>query len=680
MSEQSISRRQFLRVASLGAAGAAVIACQPQTVVVKETVEVEKLVKETVEVEKEVTTVVEKEVTKVVEVEVTLPAPPRNDEAPELASKVAAGSLPPVDDRLPADLEVIKPWESIGEYGGTWRMITGATPEIYWAYACYEFLLRFRMWDYAVAPNVAQSWENKDGKVFTFHMRKGLKWSDGQPLTAEDVIFFYDDNAANEEISPVFPGWLKAGEERPQVEMVDDYTVRFTYTQPAALFERQVAQQWRETFWAKHYLQQFHPTYTDRATVEQMAKDEQFDTWVAMYLARRDYRTNPELPLPYAWTAVEVAQDSIIYDRNPFYWKVDTDGNQLPYISGVATITGDNLDARQLKVFAGEADAQLFSVGQFPKDTMILKKNEELGDYHVIDAPISEPNVFVFGFNLNHSDEGLREVFSDRRFRFAMSLGINREDIRQLIYLDQPKEIRQVSPLPHSPFYHKAAAQNYVEFDPDEANRLLDEMGLTERGGDGFRLRLDGEPLTFTVEIMANRDDFIDACEMITEWWRDLLGVNATVKAVEDSLYFTRFRAGELDAGVDYSGNGYYPISGPNDYIPIANNAVWAPLWGLWYASEGESGIEPPNEVKQQLDLYTQILVTPDQDEQVALWKQIMDIQAENLYHLGICDRATVPCPVSNRTRNFPDVGWDCEWGLGNVGVTHPEQFWFTEK
>jgi len=668
MDMRNISRREFLRIASLGAAGAVVAACQPETVVVKETVEVEKevtkVVKETVEVEKEV----------------TLPPPAMHSEAPELASLVEAGSLPPVDERLPGDLEVIKPWDSIGQYGGTWRMITGTDPRIYWAYGCYEFMLRFRMWDYAVTPNVAQSWENEDGKVFTFHMRKGLRWSDGQPLTAEDVVFFYEDNAANEEISPVFPGWLKAGKERPTVEKLDDYTVRFTYTQPAALFERQVAQQWRETFWAKHYLQQFHPEYTDKAKVEQMAKERQFDTWVAMYLSERDYRNNPKLPLPYPWTPVEVAQDSIIYERNPFYWKVDTDGNQLPYISKVATITGDNLDARQMKVFAGEADAQLFSVGQFPKDTMILKKNEELGDYHVIDAPISEPNVFVLGFNLNHSDEVLREIFNDRRFRIAMSHGINREDIRQLIYLGQPKEIRQTAPLRHSPFYHEGAAQNYVEFDPETANDLLDEMGLTERGADGFRLRPDGETLSFVIEIMANRDDFIDACEMITQWWRDLLGVKATVKAVEDTLYFTRFRAGELDAGVDYAGNGYYPISGPNDYIPIANNSVWAPLWGLWYASEGESGIEPPAEVKRQLELYTEILATPNEKDQVELWKQIMDIQAENLYHLGICDRATVPCPVSNRTRNFPDVGWDCEWGLGNVGVTHPEQFWFAEQ
>ena len=337
-----------------------------------------------------------------------------------------------------------------------------------------------------------------------------------------------------------------------------------------------------------------------------------------------------------------------------------------------------NTEVAQMKTFAGEHDLDMFVVGQFPRDTMILKENEAMGHYKVIDAPISEPNVFILGLNLNHKDPVLREIFLDRRFRIAMSHAINREDIRQLIYLGQPKEIRQVAPKRESPFYNDAAAQNYVEYDPGKANALLDEMGLTRRNAEGIRLRPDGKPLEIVLETYSFRDDFQDALEMIARWWTEV-GVKTTSKSLEGSLFGTRRGSAEFDASADFSGNGLWPLMQANDYIPISNANNYAPLWGLWHASNGASGIEPPAEVKRQLELYDQALVTADQAKQVQLWKQIMDIHAENLYHIGICDRATVPVPVSNRMRNVPAEGWDCEWVVGNIGVTNPAQYWIAQ-
>jgi peptide/nickel transport system substrate-binding protein len=301
-----------------------------------------------------------------------------------------------------------------------------------------------------------------------------------------------------------------------------------------------------------------------------------------------------------------------------------------------------------------------------------------MGNYKVLEAPISEPNVFILGVNLNHPDPVLREIIQDRRFRIALSHAINRKDIRELIYLDQPEESRQVAPKPQSPFYHEAAAKNYIEYDPDKANRLLDEMGLTERNAEGIRLRPDGKPIELVLETRSFRNDFIDALEMIGGWWTDV-GIKGTMKAIEGSLFNTRRQTAEFDVSADFAGNGLFPIMRPFDYIPVANNNNFAPLWGQWFATEGRRGEEPPADVKRQLELYEQALVTPDEDERIRLWRQIMDIHAENLYHIGICDRAPVPVPVHNRMRNVPDEGWNCEWVVGNIGVTNPQQYWIAE-
>jgi peptide/nickel transport system substrate-binding protein len=371
----------------------------------------------------------------------------------------------------------------------------------------------------------------------------------------------------------------------------------------------------------------------------------------------------------------EYAEDGVTYVRNPYYWKVDTEGNQLPYIDTVQTRVAADVNVAQMMAFSGEADLQTFSVGQFPKDTMLLKENADQGNYHVIEAPISEPNVCVFGLNLTCKDERLRAIFLEKNFRIALSHAIDREQVRQLVYLEQPKEIRQCAPLPNSPFYHEAAAKNYVEYDPDAANALLDEMGMTDRDDEGFRLAPDGEPFAITLEIIGKRDDFIDALEMVADWW-SAVGVKTTAKPVETSLYFTRRNANELQAGVDYSGNGFYPILNPDDFIPSSGNSVWANAWGTWYATDGESGEEPPEEVKRQLELYDEILVTPNIDKQKELWAEIMEINAENCYHYGFCDRAAVPVVVSNKMHNVPETGWNIAWEAGNIGTTNPCQYW----
>ena len=598
-------------------------------------------------------------------------------EAPVLTEMVTAGTLPAVAERLPANPLVVEPWESIGQYGGTWNMVVRDTPYSHvYELLQYEPLLRFSPGGADLLPNIADEWEvNEDSSVFTFHIREGIKWSDGVPMTANDIVFWFNDIIGNEDLYPAFPNWLTAGGERPILEMLDDYTIRFSFTRTAPFFLRQIGYPNHEIFKPRHYLEQFHAAYADEAELAQKVADSGLEDWTQLFLNEESFNTGVAMPVMFGWYPVSYSEEGIVYQRNPYYFKVDPEGNQLPYIDTVQTEVVRDLSVAQLKVFSGEAELQTFSVGQFPRDTLALKQGEAQGNYRVIAAPISEPNIFVFGLNLNHKDPILRELYLNKNFRIALSHAIDREEIRNLIYLGQPKEIRQCAPLPESPFYHEAAAKNYTEFDMDEANRLLDEMGLTERDANGMRLRSDGQTINIAMETRARRDDFVDTLELIAGWWQQV-GINASVKPEDDTLFATRLRASEMDANVDFAEGGFQPVIVPVDFLPITPANSWAAQWGTWYATGGESGEEPIEEVKRQYELLDQLQVTADVEEQKALWAQIMDIQAENMFTFGICDRAPVPVPVVNTFRNVPDTGWNIAWEAGNMGTTNPCQYY----
>ena len=593
-----------------------------------------------------------------------------------LADQVKAGKLPTVDKRLPESPLVVKPFQSVGKYGGTWTMGVRTSPQYHaYEFIAYEQLLRLGMGGAEVLPNLAEKWEQKDAKVFTLYLRKGIKFSDGTPFTADDVVFWHDDIMGNKDLYPAYPTWLRAGADIPKLEKVDDYTLRWTYTKNNPFFIRQIATPQHETWRNAAYLKQFHVKYAKKEDLDKKVADAKFDSWTKLFLSEMNFDTSVNMPVLFAWDLEAYTSQGSTYGRNPYYWKVDTEGNQLPYIDKVVTRMASDTASAQMMVFSGEAELEVFTPGQFPAETMVLKKNEAMGKYKVIDVPISEPNVFIFGFNLNHKDAGLRAIFRDKRFRQAASLGIKREDIRQLVYLGQPVEIRQVVPLPRSPFYHEKAAKAFVEYDAKRANALLDEMGLTKKDAEGYRLRPDGTALAITIEVMSQRDDFIDSLNIIAKGWKDI-GLKATVKPVDIALYNTRMDASDLDAGVDYTSSGLYPLLNPARYIANANHTVWAPLWGLWYGTQGKSGEEPPAEIKQQMALYDQAVIAADEAEQKKLWGQMMDLYAENVWHLGICDRASVPMPTSLKFKNVPDKGWDIGWEGGNVGTCNPCQFY----
>ncbi len=605
-------------------------------------------------------------------------------EAPTLAELVKQGKLPPVEKRLPEKPLVIVPVEEVGKYGGSWRMAMRGRADtmLLVRQVGYEGLVIIDPDLANVLPGIAESWKiGGNGRTFTFYIRKGIKWSDGQPFTTNDIMFWYKDIILNKELTPVIPSWLTSEGEVVKVEKIDDYTIRFTFKKPNGLFLPYFATgAGRGLLTPAHYLKQFHANYVAKDKLNELVKKEGLNTWVDLFNNKNNFWMNPELPVVYAWkvtTPVGVGT-RVIFERNPYYWKIDTEGNQLPYIDRLVIDIVDNIEVMKMKALNGEIDMQSRHIGQIIADYPLYAENKAKGGYRLIKQTHTSMNSMLVIFNLNHKDPVLRKLFNDKRFRIALSHAINRQEIIDLVYMGMV-EPWQVSPRRGTPLFYEPAAKNYTEYDPKKANQLLDEMGLTKRDKDGFRLRPDGKPIEITIEIGVEKSDWIDSCEMIKKYWQTV-GIKVATKVIDRSLWETRTAAGEHDIVVWWgdSGTGYEPLIMPFWYFPWSHPASrQAPQWALWYQTGGKSGEAPPPEIRHQMALYTQITTTTDVNKQRQLFKQILEVQAKNLYIMGIC---TIPPQFIIARNNFRNVPEAYESGqYPTHGPVNPCQFFIKE-
>jgi peptide/nickel transport system substrate-binding protein len=602
------------------------------------------------------------------------------NEAPQLAELVKQGKLPPVEKRLPKEPLVIVPLERIGEYGGTWRstLLGRADASAIWRIVAYEPLIRWSPDFSKILPNIAERWTvTNGGKVFTFYLRQGIKWSDGEPFTADDIMFWYEDIILNKDLTPVVPRWLTSDGKEVEVEKVGNYVIRFKFTQPQGLFLQYLANSpW--CFAPKHYMKQFHPRYVVKEKLDAMIKDAKLDHWYQLFSNMNDSWMNPNRPTINAWKLVTPlgVGTRVVLERNPYYWKIDIVGNQLPYIDKLTFDIVENQETLTLKALNGEIDMQYRFVGGGIKGYPLLMENREKGQYRVIKAyPVSMNEILIF-FNLNHKDPVLRKIFNDRRFRIAMSHAINRKEIIDLCYLGQAQPY-QAAPLPQSPYYYEKYAKAYIEYDPNKANQLLDEIGLIKRDGEGFRLRPDGKTLAITLEIASLPNPWPDAAELIRKYWQQV-GVKVDIKLEDRSLWTIRTSGAEHDVSIWFGDGGVHTALIESWwYLPISNYSRQAPLWGIWYATRGKSGEEPPLEVKKQMQLYDQILVTTDSKKQKDLFRQILDIDAQNLYVIGVCTRPFAPGVVKNNFFNVPDE--ILEDSVAAPGQTNPCQYFIKQ-
>lgn len=596
------------------------------------------------------------------------------NEAPELRVKVAAGELPPIEERLPEEPLVVEGVEAVGQslYGGSIREIHW--PIVYSLYVgakklfLYEFPIAYLPDMSALYPNVFLDYKaSADAKRFTLYLRKGMRWSDGAPFTADDFVFYFEDVASNKDLNPAGVIPFMIGGESGVVEKIDDYTLEISFKQSYGIFLENFAR-WRDPpYLPKHYLKQFHPKYTPMDEIEKVMKEEDFDSWIDLFGAKLNYLENIECPTINTWVAQNPATEPIqILIRNPYYWKVDTEGNQLPYIDRIErTRVAADPEASLLKIMAGEVDLRnhwfLAGLQNYP----ILKQNEEKGNYRVVPCWGWVDAMGVVFFNFSHKDPILKKLLNDKQFRIALSVALNRDEINEFI-LEGLGDLSNPTAVPGPPFYGERYFKNYLQYDPELSNQILDELGLTKRDEEGYRLRPDGERLRLTNFV----DDFeqtIEIVELYKKYW-EAVGIQVVNKVLLGSIIEAKRVALDFDLLTARGTMGGRPGN------PLTRSSVGPPIggasytlssqWGLWFSTGGEKGDEPPEEMKQIMALTDKAMADPDEQNRIDLTLEIFEILEEGFWTFGaftppLLDYYNI---ISNRMGNVPGMMFDDEY------------------
>ncbi|HRR91712.1 MAG TPA: ABC transporter substrate-binding protein, partial [bacterium] len=562
----------------------------------------------------------------------------------------------------------------IGQYGGTWRRTWSGLSDSAGPYKlCSEHLVMFNKNGTKILPNVAESWKvSRDAKTYTFKLREGIRWSDGTPLTTEDVVFWYEDIILNKDLTPTIPNWLTSGGKPLKLEKIDTYTFKVEFEEPNALFLISIGKMGGgHTFFApKHYLKQFHPKYTPKEKLDELVKKAGLQNWYQLFGNMNDFLQNPDLPVIYPWKATNLPTATLqIMERNPYYWKIDPEGNQLPYIDRIThTLLGSAGETAVLKAISGEVDMQ--ERGLVIDNYTLLMENRTKGNYRVLRWPQGTGASPAILLNQNVKDPVLRKIFEDRRFRIALSLAINREEINQLFYLGLG-EPRQASIISGAPFYDPEWEKAYAEYDPKKANEYLDKMGLTKRDKDGFRLRPDGKTLILTIEYSGDRPYM----EVIKKYW-EAIGVKVFLKPLERSLYVTRAQAGEIEVGVWGFDRNVAILSDPGHLLGTVVEAPWAPLYATWYNTGGRGGEEPKGDIKRIYELWDKVKSTIDEKQRDRYFKEIINLHKKNIWMIGIVGEVPQLIVAKNNFRNIPDgLLWDDN--IRSPKNARPEQFFF---
>ncbi len=620
-------------------------------------------------------------------------------EAPMLAEQVAAGELPPVEERLPAQPVVVQPLENIGEYGG--ELAGPSTNPTCCGWDALEMRLQKLLTidtDLAtIIPNVAQAFEVSDDQTtFTIHLREGHKWSDGEPFTTEDFRFYFEDVLGNSDLTPSPGGpWAVSGV-LPQFEVIDETTVRYTYAEPRPTLTIALGSEvGNRGFRPAHYFKQFHLGYNEDANA--LAEELGYEDWVQMFNARMSpynftWNLGSELD-PYAPTLntfVFVSEDSFgnkLYERNPYFFKVDIEGNQLPYTDTLRRILVEDLQVQDLKAIAGEYSHYGWgTLLSFPT----YRENEEAGNYRTALAEYSRGNEYSIMFNFTTENLPLREIFWDKRFRQAMSVAINRDEINELVYFGLANA-SQNSPVPSSVFFEEWMPTHYAQYDPDLANQLLDEMGLDQRDADGFRLRPDGETLFLNFQVSVPEDSWQKIGELVTSYWNEV-GVKTSYKLIATDLYRELRDGNQVDMaawGTDMLDIGE-TANGLANLRPHWGARASGHLWREWLqeadkraeepSDEPMPGVEPPQEIKDLWAAGEAFLSTAyGSDEWLETGKEFYRLSMDGLYQIGTIQRPPQPLLFRNNLKNTPpnDTTGQWSWTYRQWVMFMPEQWYF---
>lgn len=611
--------------------------------------------------------------------------PTRFSEAPVLAEQVKAGKLPPLAERLPERPQVARmPWpgQSVGRYGGELTMLMSSAKDtrMMTVYG-YARLVGYDE-NLNIVPDLLESFEAEDERVFTFHLRPGHKWSDGSPFTTEDFRYFWEDVANNEDLSPTGPPIaMMVDGEPPRVEIIDETTIRYSWSKPNPGFLPALANAYPlYIYQPSSYLKQMHIDYADPEELKQRVKAAGQRDWAALHNRKNNmYRNdNPELPTLDPWVlATKPPSERFVFVRNPYYHRVDSEGRQLPYIDKVVLQIADG-KLIPAKTGAGESDLQARYL-RFDNYTF-LKESEERSGYNVYLWSTEYGSQLALYPNLNVNDPVWRGLLRDVRFRRALSLAIDRHEINQVIYYGLADE-QNNTVLKASPLYREEYAKSWAHYDPEQAGRLLDEIGLTQRNDDGIRLMPDGRPLVIVVETAGESTEETDVLELIGDSWMKV-GVKLFPKPSQREVLRNRIFAGETVMSVWWGlENGLpTPDMSPWELAPTTQQQAMWPKWGQYLETSGESGDEIDMAEPQRLyDLLQEWTYAGDRQRREAIWHEMLSLFTDQVFTIGTVANVPQPVVVDRRLRNVPEkamYGWDPG---AHFGIYKPDCFWFDD-
>ncbi|MCO6384726.1 ABC transporter substrate-binding protein [Oceanicola sp. 502str15] len=613
-------------------------------------------------------------------------------EAPALAEAVAAGNLPPLEERLPAQPEVVTGLENIGAYGGKLRRMLGGSNDhnSILRIISPQGLTRWKPDFSGVVPNVAESWTtNEDGSEFTFKLREGMKWSDGEPFTADDILFFVNDLLNNQEFYPNAPARFVVAGEPMQAEKVDDYTVILKFAAPYGTFLTELATPLAQepVLWAKHYCQQFHPAYNDN--VQAMVDEtEAVEDWPALYRLKcgeveaPNRWSNPERPTLDPWVVTgegySAGSTQVVMERNPYFWQVDEEGNQLPYIDQLEMGVAQDNEALVLEAIAGNIDFQRRKISN-PANKPVFAENAEKGGFEILDMINSNSNSMAIHFNHTHKNPQMREFIRNHDVRVALSLGIDRDEIIDIVYQGQG-EPYQIGPRPTHVLYNEQLGKQFTDYDPDKANELLDAAGYAEKDDEGFRLFPDGSRIVFNAQYTGvEQPDWGDSLEIIKEQWEEI-GIELNSTSVERSIYYSRGEANEHDFMVWGAPGGLDPTLSPRDVLAVHPQASWFAIpWTRWYLSGGSEGEEPTESMKKRLALYDAFKQEADQEKALDIFRQIHQEAADEMEIIGIALAPNLVGVVNKKLMNAPR-SLPSSWMYPDPGPTLPQTWYWPES
>ncbi len=607
-------------------------------------------------------------------------------EPPMFEAGVIAQNMPPVAERLPMRPRVINLGERgrmPGRYGGTLRMLIADQRDIRLAVMySYARLVTYNT-KLELEPDILEKVDIAEGRIFTLHIRPGHRWSDGQPFTSEDFRYFWEDVANNPRLSPGGPPLqLRPLGSKPKFEIIDALTVRYTWDVPNPGFlPALAAAQPVYIYMPAHYMRQFHTSYAEKGLLDTMIKKEKVRDWGALHERKsRQFRPeNPALPTLDPWrNTTPLPSEVFVFERNPYYHRVDENGRQLPYIDNLrlSVVSSQLIPA---KVGAGDSDLQARYL-RFDNFTF-LKVAEKRNGFITHLWRRAEGSYIALQPNLNASDPVWRTIVRDVRFRRALSLAVDRRDINQVIFFGLARE-SAMTVMPESPLYDDVFASSYARFDPLAANRLLDEMGLKKRDFDGIRFLPDGRRAEIIVESAGESMEETDALELVVEDARKV-GLRLLVHSSHRDVFRRRISGGStvmsVRPGID---NGLAsPDMDPQDLSPTNQNQFNWPMFGQWVETNGKEGQEPDIEgVKELVHLRNQWLASSSTEERRVVWKKMLSIHAEQLYSIGIISGTLQPVVVSQRLRNVPATALYAYEPGGYFGLTMPDSYWFDQS